>query len=205
MTLVTSDPPRRLPLTRASVVASAREVVVAEGVDALSLRKIGRKLGVTAPALYAYVDDREDLLRAVAGEALAQLRARFEAIVVADPIDHLRQQCRVYVDFALENPSLFGAMFIYPPELAVAEPLGVESEEATSVFAMAADAIEAAVAEGAIDPPDDPTIATLAMWATVHGVATVLTMGFEFDAATREALVRRATDGALAVLGIEPR
>lgn len=192
----------RRPLTREAVVASARELVMAEGVDAASLRKLASRLGVTAPALYAYVEDREDLLRAVAQDALGELGARFDAIETDDPLERLRAQCRCYVDFAVENPDLFGAMFMFPPELSLATPLGIESDAATSLFTKAAAAIEDAASSGAIDPPDDPLLAALSMWASVHGVATVLTMGFDFDRPTRERLVEQAVRGVLATLGI---
>ena len=79
---------------------------------------------------------------------------------------------------------------------------GIESDAATTVFTQAATAIEEAASAGAIDPPDDPLLAALSMWATVHGVATVLTMGFDFDDRTRLRLVDQAVQGVLATLGV---
>ena len=201
---MTESPPRGA-LTRAAVVALARELVVSDGIDAVSLREIGRRLGVTAPALYTYVDDREDLLRAVASEGLALLASRFDDIQQSDPLDRLREQCRRYVEFAIENPGLFAAMFAYPPELAGAAPLGIESADATSLFTKAAATIEAAAAAGEIDAPDDPTLTALTVWSIMHGAATVLTLGFAFDGATREGIIERSIDGALAVLGARER
>lgn len=193
----------RRPLTRDVVVASARELVAAEGVAGVSLRGLARLLGVTAPALYAYVEDREDLLRAVAQDALGQLAERFDSIEAEEPLDRLREQCRCYIDFACENPDLFGVMFLFPPELPGAAPLGIESDAATSLFLRATGAIDAAVAAGDIAPLEDPIVAALSMWATVHGTATVLTMGFDFDDRTRARLVEQAVRGVLATFGAE--
>ncbi len=53
-------------LTGEAVVAAARDQIRTKGLDAVSLRQVGAALGVTAPALYAYVTDKRDLLRAVA-------------------------------------------------------------------------------------------------------------------------------------------
>ena len=53
-------------LHREAIVAAARELIVADGLEALSLRRLAARLGVTAPALYAHVRDKQDLLRAVA-------------------------------------------------------------------------------------------------------------------------------------------
>ena len=53
-------------LHREAIIAAARELIVADGLEALSLRRLAARLGVTAPALYAHVRDKQDLLRAVA-------------------------------------------------------------------------------------------------------------------------------------------
>ena len=60
-------------LTRAAIVEEARRSIIADGLEALSLRRIASALDVTAPALYAYVTDKGDLLRAVAEGELADL------------------------------------------------------------------------------------------------------------------------------------
>lgn len=196
------DPEARDPLSRDVVVAAAREMVVSEGLPAVSLRRLARRLGVTAPALYAYVRGREDLMRAVASDALDELGARIGAIVTDDPVERIAEQCRSYVAFAVENPDLFVTMFALPPELPGVASLGVESPEATTLFGRAAAAIEAAAASGAVVLDDDPAVAALSMWATMHGVATVLTMGLEFDEETRRRVVERAVAGVLATLGV---
>lgn len=192
--------PARKPLTREAVIAAARDLIVEEGMASASLRKLAGRLGVTAPALYAYVDDRQDLLRSVSEDALSQLAARFDAITDGEPLDRLAAQCRAYVDFAVENPDLFVTMFAFPPELEGASPVGVESTVATKVFGRAAQTIDDAIAAGAIPDQDGTVEAALAVWATVHGTAVVLTMGFGFDDAMRAALVDRAVGNVVAGL-----
>ena len=63
-------PPR---LTRERVVEAALALVDREGVDALSMRRLGRELGVEGMALYRYVSDKDELLRAVGKLVLADL------------------------------------------------------------------------------------------------------------------------------------
>ncbi len=48
--------------TRAQIVAAARELLVAGGIEAVTVRAIAAELGMTAPALYRYFDSREALL-----------------------------------------------------------------------------------------------------------------------------------------------
>ena len=56
---------RRTPLTRERVVAAALRIMDAEGLDALSMRRIGRELGVEAMSLYNHVADKDDVLAGI--------------------------------------------------------------------------------------------------------------------------------------------
>jgi len=54
--------PKREPLTRDAVVAAGLAIGDAEGLDAVSLRRIAGELGVTPMALYRYVENKDELL-----------------------------------------------------------------------------------------------------------------------------------------------
>lgn len=190
-------------LTRARVVATARAAVEAEGVDALSLRGIARQLGVTAPALYAYVRDKDDLISAVATEFFDELVHRFEALDDDDPVTRVRALSRAYVDHALASPELFHLMFRYPPALGVPVDGKETFAPATRAFEVAAAATEAAREAGQLQVQDTLT-ACLTMWAAVHGVAEVLLLGFTFDEATAGSLVDSVIETVLAGQGATP-
>lgn len=56
----------KVPLVdREDVIARALDIIDAEGLDALSLRRLGTDLGVTAAALYHHFADKEEILRGV--------------------------------------------------------------------------------------------------------------------------------------------
>lgn len=52
-------------LTRVAVVARALEIGTAEGLEAVSLRRLAREFGVTSMALYRHVRDKQDLVNAM--------------------------------------------------------------------------------------------------------------------------------------------
>jgi TetR/AcrR family tetracycline transcriptional repressor len=56
----------RTQLNREALVETALAIGDAEGLEAISLRRVARELGVTPMALYRYVDSKEDLLSGVA-------------------------------------------------------------------------------------------------------------------------------------------
>lgn len=53
---------KRSPLNRDRVVHAAIELVDEAGIEALSMRTLGKRLGVRAMALYNHVDNKDDLL-----------------------------------------------------------------------------------------------------------------------------------------------
>ena len=84
-------------LSRDAVVARALELADADGLEAVTLRRLAQEFGVTPMALYWHVQNKEELLDAM-GDALfdgvvfddaergpwhIQLRALFEALLVA--------------------------------------------------------------------------------------------------------------------------
>ena len=188
------------PLTRDTVVEAARALIASDGLDAVSLRRLAARLGVTAPALYAHVKDKHDLLRSVAELEFAQLIASFEAVTETEPLARLRRLSRVYIERALAEPELFRTMFLFPPELDLSAATGEELPIATESFQIALDSVTAAIDAGVLRPAD-PLIAAFTLWTATHGVADVLLMGFPFDDATRDLVIDAVIDTVLAGLG----
>lgn len=57
---------RRAPLTRERVLGAAVELADREGLEAVSMRRLGQELGVEAMSLYSHVRGKEDLLAGMA-------------------------------------------------------------------------------------------------------------------------------------------
>jgi AcrR family transcriptional regulator len=178
-------------LSRDLVVAAAHELIATEGLEALSLRRVAGVLGVTAPALYGYVEDKVDLLRAVAELQFERLTAAFGAIRADDPLERVRLQAKAYIQQALADPALFQVMFATRPDWAN-QPGVEELPAATAAFAMGAAAVEAAIATGQLRA-EDPFVISLALWSAAHGVATVvlagINLGDEFTSRLADAVI----------------
>jgi AcrR family transcriptional regulator len=57
-----TSPRTRAPLHRVTVLDAAVELADAEGIEAVSMRRLADRLGVVPMALYKHVSDKEDLL-----------------------------------------------------------------------------------------------------------------------------------------------
>ena len=186
-------------ISREVVLGVARELLVADGIDGVSFRRIARRLDVTAPALYGYVEGKADLLRALAEQELSALQARLAEIDDPDPLRRIRGHCRAYVQHAREHPALFEVMFVFRPEWA-----GAPADElplATEAFGTGLAAIEEAITTGRIQ--GDPFMVALTVWSAMHGVASILLASPELGDATESDLVEQVIDTVLA--GLAPR
>lgn len=67
------DRPAKIPLTRELIVRTGLAVLDRDGLDALTMRRVGQELDTGAASLYVYVANREDLLEAMLDEALAEV------------------------------------------------------------------------------------------------------------------------------------
>lgn len=61
-------------LTRDRVIDAALEIMDSEGVDAITMRRVAREVGVEAMSLYNHVADKEDLLDGVCARVMADFR-----------------------------------------------------------------------------------------------------------------------------------
>jgi len=190
----------RANLSSEVIVAAARASLEKGGIDQLSLRAVARDLDVTAPALYGYVTDRYDLLAAVATDHFEALVARFEAVEATDPVDRIRGLSRAYVDHALSAPALFPLLFRYPPK-----PVpGVDVfPPAARAFEVASNATDAAIEAGLL-APRDRELASMTMWAAIHGVAEVLLLGFSSSEADTQRLIDSVIETVLIGQGAHP-
>ena len=64
---------RRAPLTRERVLRAALRIADREGIDSVSMRKLGQALGVEAMSLYKHVADKEDILDGLADLVIGEV------------------------------------------------------------------------------------------------------------------------------------
>jgi AcrR family transcriptional regulator len=67
-----STPRRREPLTRERILRAALHVMDEEGLEAVTMRRLGRELGVEAMSLYRYVKGKEDILDGILEVVMAE-------------------------------------------------------------------------------------------------------------------------------------
>ncbi|TVQ15961.1 MAG: TetR/AcrR family transcriptional regulator [Balneolaceae bacterium] len=103
---------------RRLILDEARHLMITQGYNSLSMRKIASKAGCSATSIYLYFRNKDDLLHALIEEGFEMLRARLveTAATIQDPLQRLEALCREYVQFGLLNPEYYEVMFLLRPE-----------------------------------------------------------------------------------------
>lgn len=95
---------KRQPLSRDAIVTAALELVDAGGMEALSMRALGAKLGVQAMSLYNHVANKEAVLDGLHERLLMQIELDADA---TDWVEALRSGVRSYRAVARAHPQAF--------------------------------------------------------------------------------------------------
>jgi len=157
---------------RRALLDEAVRTIQHEGVDALTLREAGRRLGVSRTALYRHFSDKSALLAAVARDGFQRFRQDLVDAWEAGgrTREGFDRMGRAYVSFAAANPSHYRVMFGAFRDLCEKDP--ALQADAAAAFQVLVDAIRTLQAAGAIRG-DDPQQLAHFIWSAVHGVASL--------------------------------
>ena len=156
-----------------ALVDTAVLMIREEGVQALTLRGVGARLGVSRTALYRHFDDKQALLARVAAEGFKRFHAALAAAVVraeARRADPLPAMAAAYIRFARANPSHYQTMFSGALTGGTEDPALQQHGEAA--FNVLLDAIRRGQAKGRVRAGDPLELAEIT-WALSHGIATL--------------------------------
>jgi AcrR family transcriptional regulator len=176
---------------REELVTAAVEIVQKSGPDALTLRRVATRLGVSQMAPYRHFDTKGALLAAVAVDGFQKLQsemvraarrsgagrvARYQAVAIA------------YVRFALSHPAHFKVMYGRRPEEFRSGPV---AEVAQAVFDYFRGTIVACI-EGGESNAKSATVVAVDAWAYVHGLLVLYFGGQAAVSTQRTQLVAMA-------------
>lgn len=183
---------------RSRILAAARAILEAEGVEAMSMRRIAGRLGCSVGTLYNHVADKDEVLGALIGETHATvLRALAAARDVPDRERRLRRGIHDYVELAAGLGDLYRVMMTSrsPQVLDRTRVLHRGAAAERPAVAMLRDEIASAARDG-----DDAEALAQAVWSAIFGLA-LRSVVEGVDAEQRARLAGAVADLALRLIG----
>lgn len=196
---------------RDRIIEAARDIVSEHGLDALSMRALGVRIGHSPGTIYHHFHDKEELLESVMAEGFKRLERSMKREIEkvgesASPLEQYAATGRAYARFALENTGYFRAMFEVP---GVAQLDACPSEaghgagsgrrEPTSKD-RAVELLRQASEAGEVNV-GDPARAALVGWGLIHGLTSLYVSGHLGDEARTHEEFMELVESAIQALG----
>ncbi|GGO78902.1 TetR family transcriptional regulator [Marinobacterium nitratireducens] len=178
---------------RSSLLAAATAMITEGGIEALSMRKLADRVGVSRTAPYHHFADKQELLSAIAETGFHHYEAGVNRLLAeqSDPGRQVSGFIEHYVNFALEQPQAYNLMFGQSVWKS-GEPSESLKTEAYRVFRQHVRTVESWQAADVMPSNVDTLRLAQISWATLHGLSRLILDGIYVDRRNLGPLLRLA-------------
>ncbi|HWB93448.1 MAG TPA: TetR/AcrR family transcriptional regulator [Puia sp.] len=156
---------------RASILDTAWQLIVTEGWQSFSIRKIADAIEYSVPVIYSHFENKDAILLEFNRKGFQLLSAALARAKSGEPepASQIRAMGRAYWDFAFENKEYYQLMF----------GLGIPTCEAVSRIPALANFAETiigsinAMVPAGQQPPFDPWLKYQSFWSMLHGLVSI--------------------------------
>jgi AcrR family transcriptional regulator len=156
---------------RASILEAAWEMVLAEGWQNLSIRKIADAIEYSVPVIYSHFENKDAILLEFNRKGFSLLVEKLKEAKAGqtEPAEQIRFMGRAYWNFAFSNQQYYQLMF----GLGIPTCEAVRKIPAMADFnAIVTDSIKAMVPAGK-ELPFDPFLKFQSFWSMLHGLVSI--------------------------------
>ncbi|MDD9302438.1 MAG: TetR/AcrR family transcriptional regulator [Desulfobacter sp.] len=174
--------PEEIEKTKNKILDAALAILFEEGFDDLSMRKLGRKLGMTAPNIYNYYSSKDELYLVIQTIGFERICQRFEKITSMHtlPIHQFSALVDAYLAFGMSNPDYYSIMFSrntpkYTDYIGTKlEPIAFkEKKAALKVADLVTSVIRRLARENSRIQEQDAAYHTIQVWTSLHGIVSL--------------------------------
>ncbi len=161
---------------RTLIIDAARDLFVAKGVEAVTMREIAKRIGYSATSIYLHFADKESLIRAICDtDFLALANSLKQLLQISDPVARMLAFGQGYATFALNHPNHYRMMFM--TEHVPCEPTNSiivqNNAEQDAYFQLKTVVNDVFVAGKFRQELTDPELIAQTIWAGMHGVCAL--------------------------------
>ena len=153
---------------REMVLSAAENIVIEEGFNALTVRKVAMEIGYTVGSIYMVFENMDDLIMHVKGRTLDELAAALEALAApACAEEHILALANVYLQFAHQHFNRWRMIFEAIKDVPVPEWY---QEKTRDMFSIVERPFRKLLQD---HDPKQAHLAAQALWSGVHGTCVL--------------------------------
>jgi AcrR family transcriptional regulator len=167
--------------TAERIYRTARKLFEKGGAEAVSMRRVGEAVGVSAMAIYRHFPDRETLLKRICDDSFNEIAQHWEARAGrGDVLARLIALQELYLDYALAHPHLFDYAFSVRRDDARLFPEDFRARLSPTLNVVA-DTLAEGMRTGVLRKADVWDVA-MCVWGHTHGLVALYRAGrFSYD------------------------
>ena len=157
---------------RTRILDAARELFAAEGVEAVTMRRIADRIEYSPTAIYFHFRDKEALLAELCDCDFRAFAHEFVEIAkIPDTVERLKAAGGAYVRFGLNHPSHYRVMFM-TPRTASSQTIEKGNPE-EDAYAFLRGIVVELIAKDLVREETDPDLVAQVIWSAMHGLVSL--------------------------------
>ncbi len=164
------------------ILEGALEIIVNDGFNALTMRHLGKKIGMTAPNIYNYFSNKDEIYITLVIRGFEKLLRELETVYnnFDDPVERIRSLLGTYLSFGMNNISYYDIMFTRPtpkyddyvgtPHEKLSE---IEYKMSMDIAMLAMKALQDALGQDTLITEKDALMRVVEVWSLLHGMITL--------------------------------
>jgi AcrR family transcriptional regulator len=167
---------------RMRILDAALSIIIKEGFDALTMRKLASRIGMTAPNIYNYFSSKDELYISIVIRGFEMLHNNLKAAYQSyeDPLSRALSLTNAYMNFGIENSAHYEIMFSratpkYNDYVGTPyEKLSAMEYRISMEIAQLAMKAVSELMGGDVSPEDDGVVQNvIRIWSTLHGMVSL--------------------------------
>ncbi len=162
---------------RTKIQEAATELIVSEGYQNVSIRKIADKIEYAPSTIYLYFKDKEELVQSICNDLFAQLSTILSHIHESslNIEEKFTKSLRAYIEFGLAHPNHYVVTFCIPerqfdiPD----DKFNDVMDNGLRCFRLLSQNLQGAMDNGFILPTDIELTSQI-VWSQIHGLTSIL-------------------------------
>jgi AcrR family transcriptional regulator len=145
--------------------------------NAVSIQMIADGVGCTPPAIYLHFADKDALMHEVCARHFESFASALQSAGsdTDDPLELLAERGRAYIDYGLHHPEVYRILFMQPAGKAARDASAAVADS----FALVAPAVQECIERG-VFLDRDPFAIACALWASIHGLTSLMISNPDF-------------------------